>query len=374
MDESIIDIISNIKQPNLESLDLSHNFRNGLPNLGNTCYLNSILQILMHTPELIHFFLSNDHCIKLLMLNNKYKDILIATKFTELFVSYWTQDEATLRKDLFFFKKTLGKHFAEFAGSKQNDQHECIIYLLDILHQAFCMQKYVCFTGYNETAINKLEKDALSAYCSDLSGYVYPRPANTIYISPISELFVGQYHKRSECVNCHHISHRFETFKTLDVTIPKKKENITLYDCLNHLTKITQLDKENMLECDNCKIKNRSRRRGMIWKLPKILIVYITRNLTMVKDGEFYQTKNPRQVDIPHVLDLSKYISNRFIKTNYKLNAIACHHGMPSFGHCTSYINFSDQWNMFDDNKVSSITVDYIQGPEAYLAFYRVIE
>lgn len=378
MSDVLTSVITSIKHPDVTTLDLASSSKTGLPNLGNTCYLNSILQILLHNRELMRFFL-DPSCIPVLVANKSYKDSVVAAKFVELFVSYWTKDDVTLSNDLKFFKRALGAHFSEFEGSKQNDQHECITYLLDLLHQSFSVKRTFVISGDSDNPIDKLEKQALESLANDLRGYEVPHKPGVIHVSPISDLFLGQSHARTECVNCHNVSHRFDTFNTLQVQIPKKKKDtsseIDLYDCLNYFTSITQLDKDNMFTCDNCKVKNRSRRRTMLWRLPKVLIVHIVRNLKMIKDGEFHETKDPREVELPLSLDLSKYVSNRFNKTTYDLEGVGCHHGMPSFGHCTSYLCTDDKgWHVYDDSRVNPVDETYIQGPEAYLAFYRLRE
>lgn len=376
MSDVLAHVISSIKHPDTSTLDLASSSKTGLPNLGNTCYLNSVLQVLLHNRDLMNFFL-NPACITILMANKSYKDAAVAAKFVELFVSYWTKDETTLRKDLSFFKRALGEHFREFEGGRQNDQHECITYLLNLLHQAFSIKKTFSIKGDSENPIDKLERQALETLCNDLRGYDYPYTPGAIFISPVSDLFFGQSHARTECVNCHTVSHRFETFNTLQVQIPKRKksetDDISLHDCLNYLTSITQLDKDNMYKCDSCGVNNRSRRRTMLWRLPKVLIVHIVRNLKMIKDGEYHETKDPREVKLPMTLELSKYVSNRFNQTLYELEAVGCHHGMPSFGHCTSYIDTSG-WHVYDDTRVNPVDETYIQGPEAYIAFYRLKE
>lgn len=372
-------IVDSVRKPDsLESV--AGNTLTGLHNLGNTCYLNSVLQILFHTPELKEFFFSAA-AGEVIKSNRGYQNIILVAKFYELFVSYWTKDIETATRDLAFFKQVLGRHFAEFDGGRQNDQHECITYLFDVLHQGLSSGHRFRITAPLkpddlEPDLDILEKKALEQYCSEgLSGYEIPVPKGVIYISPISNNFTGQRHTRTECVNCGYISHHFDVFRVLELQIPNKVD-ITLDDCLVYNTGITQLGKDDQYRCDRCKQLNCSRRRTTLWRLPKILSIVLVRNLVTMKNGQFFNIKDPRKVEFPEHLDLAKYTSNFFNKTTYQLDSIACHHGVPCGGHCISYLKTNtpeSEWSVFDDQSVSPLEKARLVGPEAYILFYRAV-
>lgn len=105
----------------------------GLANLGNSCYMNSSLQCLLHIIPLTKYLLSGQYKSE---INTENRD---GTK-GELLSSY-----AALIQDMYLdaassiapqsFKRILGKYNEEYAGFMQQDAHELIEFLLDKFHE-----------------------------------------------------------------------------------------------------------------------------------------------------------------------------------------------------------------------------------------------
>ena len=87
----------------------------GIQNIGNTCYLNSSLQLIVNCDKLTNIFIKNTLYNNFL---NVYKDFLIQYQNNKVF---------SPNK----LKNTLSEQSTKFIGLNQEDSHEFIILLFE---------------------------------------------------------------------------------------------------------------------------------------------------------------------------------------------------------------------------------------------------
>ncbi|XP_075216653.1 ubiquitin carboxyl-terminal hydrolase 4-like [Lycorma delicatula] len=103
----------------------------GLDNLGNTCFMNSVLQCLSHCPPLAEYFLNNNY------LNDLKPDgmeVDLCKAFGELLKVMWSGEYTDVSPTTFKWK--VGRYAAQFVGFQQHDAQEFLTFLLDGLHEA----------------------------------------------------------------------------------------------------------------------------------------------------------------------------------------------------------------------------------------------
>lgn len=125
----------------------------------------------------------------------------------------------------------------------------------------------------------------------------------------------------------------------------RRKNGITLEDCLDEFGKEEVLSEQDTWYCPRCKEHRRATKKFELWKTPDILVMHLKR----FSSGQFRRDKLDVFVDFPvENLDLS----SRVIETEdgkeeiYDLFAVDDHWGGLGGGHYTAYAkNFNDnQW------------------------------
>lgn len=134
----------------------------GLSNLGNTCYMNSALQCIVHTPLLQHYFLSGRFRRDLNRTNVLGTGGRLTDDFVELLSALWLPSTSGTHQRQHGlaryiapsnFKKVLQKCKPQFAGHEQQDVQEFLSELLDSLHED--LNK---FDRAKDTAMQKQKK------------------------------------------------------------------------------------------------------------------------------------------------------------------------------------------------------------------------
>ena len=326
----------------------------GLANAGNTCYLNSCLQILSHTYE-INELLDSDYKKKL----NKKPESIVLLEWDKLNKMLWKNNCIiapygflnTIRKISILKDKIL------FAGSEQNDISEFLYFLIDCFHNALAREVDMKITGSigNETdkIAEKCYKMIIDQYTKDWSEFL--------------DLFYGI--SVSKIINTKEniISATPEPFSVLSLPIPQHKGNeVSLYECLDEYCIMEEMKDENAWYNEDTGFYENVKKNIQFWSLPDILIIDIKR---WKQNGN----KNHILVNAPiENADFSKYIigynKNKYI---YDLYGICNHSGGSLGGHYTATIkNANDKWYEINDTIVKENN-DKLCSAKSYCFFYR---
>lgn len=194
----------------------------GLNNLGNTCFMNSALQCLVHIPELADYFSYGCYKNELNLDNPLGYDGKIAKAFGELVEELYGRSEGSQASNgkaiaPRSFKMNLGFCNPMFAGYYQQDSQEFLSFLLDGLHEDLNRIKkkpYVENAQYgmdfdynNANEVKNLAKETWEKY----------KLRND---SIILDLFVGLFKSTLICPDCKHVSITFDPFNDLSLPIP----------------------------------------------------------------------------------------------------------------------------------------------------------
>ncbi|XP_069732387.1 ubiquitin carboxyl-terminal hydrolase 2 isoform X1 [Phaenicophaeus curvirostris] len=331
----------------------------GLRNLGNTCFMNSILQCLSNTKELRDFCLQNQYLRDL--NNNSRMRTALMSEFAKLIQVLWTSspNESVSPSE---FKMQIQRYAPRFVGYNQQDAQEFLRFLLDGLH-----------SEVNRVLVRpRASTDTLDHLPDDEKSRQMWRRYQEREDSRISDLFVGQLKSSLTCSECGYCSTAFDPFWDLSLPIPKKSYGeVTLMDCLRLFTKEDVLDGDEKPTCCRCKARTRCTKKFSIQKFPKILVLHLKRfSEARIRTSKLTTFVNFQLKD----LDLREFASQSCNHAIYNLYAVSNHSGTTMGGHYTAYCKnpVSSEWHSFNDSRVTPMSSSHIRSSDAYLLFYEL--
>ena len=183
----------------------------GLTNLGNTCFMNAILQALSNTAELRDLFLTGEFTDMINTDNPLGSGGKMATVYAKLQRELWKGKSPTTVAPT-QVKATIGKLNSAFSGLNQQDAQELMSFLLDYLHEDLNRIKkkpYIEIPASNGRPDEVVANETWSNY----------RKRND---SPLDDMFRFLVKNKLSCPDCGKISVKFETYTSLLLPLPQK--------------------------------------------------------------------------------------------------------------------------------------------------------
>ncbi|CAM6081562.1 unnamed protein product [Calypogeia fissa] len=181
----------------------------GLQNLGNTCFMNSALQCLVHTPPLASYFLQ-DYSSEINRHNPLGMEGELAIAFGELLRKLWAPGKQPVAPRA--FKTKLARFAPQFSGYNQHDSQELLAFLLDGLHEDLNRVKNKPYVEAKD-ANGRPDREVATEYWAN------HRSRND---SVIVDVCQGQYKSTLVCPVCSKVSVTFDPFMYLSLPLPPK--------------------------------------------------------------------------------------------------------------------------------------------------------
>eukprot|EP00484_Ammonia_sp_Unknown_P030159 CAMPEP_0197028598 /NCGR_PEP_ID=MMETSP1384-20130603/8245_1 /TAXON_ID=29189 /ORGANISM="Ammonia sp." /LENGTH=1787 /DNA_ID=CAMNT_0042457619 /DNA_START=164 /DNA_END=5527 /DNA_ORIENTATION=+ len=196
----------------------------GLVNLGNTCFMASIIQCISHTPHFRTFFTSGQYKQDINKTNPLGMKGELAHEFAKLVSDIWSGEYKVIAPRS--LKKALSKFAPQFSGWQQHDSQEFLAFLLDGLHEDLNLVKTKPYT-------DKIEAQGRSdEVVADLSWKIYLKRNK----SKIVDLFQAQQRSHVICPDCNRNSITFDTYMYLSVPIVGHSTKSLIIDVFHRRT------------------------------------------------------------------------------------------------------------------------------------------
>ncbi|XP_063980011.1 ubiquitin carboxyl-terminal hydrolase 8-like [Diachasmimorpha longicaudata] len=327
----------------------------GLKNLGNSCYMNSIIQCLSNTAYLAKYFIDNGYQDDLNTKSDNETRGQIAEEFAQVIKALWRgQYKSIAPRDL---KDTIGQFRFQFDSCEQQDSHEFLTFLLEWMHNDLRKDGKMRIDGPLSAAEKEWEKALKGQY------------------SIISRLFMGQLRSTICCITCSGKSITYETFTSLSISLPEANR-CSLDECIKHFLSGQKITGWN---CPHCKTAREATKKFDFVKLAPIMVIHLNR----FAGTEVGLEKKNTSVVFPLIdLNLKQYLVidpdsntlNHPHSYSYNLYGLSNHYGTMGGGHYTAFCKSSslNKWYKYDDHSVSEISEQNVrsQNSYAYLLFY----
>lgn len=320
-----------------------------LINLGNTCFMNVCIQALEHTVPLREFFYSG-----------KFKESFpntpqsLKTKFVNDFYNLikGMHEEDCIVQPI-TFRNTLTTCVRRLDGFRQEDAHECLMFILQLLHEGLANPVPV------EITCSDPGRNPAMAWANMLK---HEKSSNILY------WFYGQYESLKKCLNCDTVFPTYDAWNCLSLEFPQNtlKSSLQLSDLLDEHIAPETMTGDERYHCEKCDDKHDAKSQHLIWKCPPIMVIQMKR----FREGK----KIDATVDFPFELDMEPYVSSNDSSqsTVYDLYSVVYHQGGLKGGHYYSACKVGKEgWHIFNDEDRHSVQEDRIVTPFAYVLFYK---
>ncbi|RAL37294.1 hypothetical protein DM860_004216 [Cuscuta australis] len=374
----------------------------GLNNLGNTCFMNSVLQALLRAAPLRNYFLNDMHnrficegtssrsMITRSGESKKSVKFCLACDLDAMFSAVFSGEQIPYSPAKFLY--SWWQHANNLASYEQQDAHEFFISILDALHERLhndnhkphdpgsgnCCIAHKVFSGI-------LRSDVMCTACGFTSTTFDPFVDISLDLEPNRDA-PG---KVASTKSSHHSNN-----KQADLVSSSNNSGMsTLVGCLDRFTRPEKLGSDQKFFCQQCQVSQESLKQMSISKLPLVSCFHIKRfEHSHIRK---MSRKIDRYLQFPFSLDMAPYLSssilrNRFgnrlfsfddgyeekesssteITSEFELFAVITHNGNLDAGHYVTYLRLSNQWYKCDDAWITRVSESMVRASQGYMMFY----
>ena len=298
-----------------------------LRNVGNSCYLNVIMQLLFCCDDFNQTFAKYN--LRPFLLGKTHS---LAKLYQLLYINWCHKQDA-------LFKQLLHRLNQQVLVGGQQDAQETLTQFLNRLHNELL----------EKTTTQWFE--GLSKYCPGKREWVL-QSLNDLYLrdySIVSKYFSGLMLNHMQCSSCRHTSQKIEKFRELilPVVSPKTKKA-----CTNMNETLNAFFEDNYVQwfCPRCNKNSKSVKHTILLKLPPFLVIVFNR---FQANGH----KISNVIDCGEDLNLARYMPRNFPsqETLYSLRAVIKHQGNARGGHYVACVNYDNQWYHCSDDVINPI-------------------
>ena len=303
----------------------------GFSNFGNTCFCNSVLQVLYALQPLrarvMHYMDTLEESGK--TQDKEHNNLLL--RLAEVFSAVCTNKKRTGCFGPRAFVRQLWAENVLFEEYQQQDAHEFFNFLIN-------------------DVIEILQREAAPP------GQQFDRSRHTW----VHELFGGTSTNEVKCLSCENVTSRTEKFLDLSVDV---EENCSVSSCLKNFSKNETMGGQDKFYCEKCCCKQEAQRRSRIKEAPPILSIHLKRFKYFESQGQGYFKKLGHRVVFPFELRLRNYAAE-VVDTEalYTLVGVVVHRGRSlNSGHYISYIKSRGNWLEYDDDHVTLVSEEVVR-------------
>lgn len=218
----------------------------GLVNLGNSCYMNSIIQCLSNCEDFRSFIIGSELIPKLIKyeknfnLGEKNVDNNLSFQLRKILINIWNSSFYSFRP--ISFKTLFGKKIELFQNTNQQDSQEALLCILDSIHEEIAIEAKIIpnLKNINYDLLDELHKDEdvniqqiLYIIKKNKIDYLMYKSVKDFISSHkkyslINNLFEGRVINQLTCSETSGIKVNFESFFYFSLAIPNDESSSEL--------------------------------------------------------------------------------------------------------------------------------------------------
>lgn len=426
-DISKIDVVGNGAAP-LASVN-SHGVPRGLrgmANLGNTCFLSTVLHAVVRAPTVGGFFLKDGHVRELCTakrdvavaeavnagrLPSPEDEHCLACELDEIVAGAYSGSSDPLVPSNFLHSWWMQSP-DHLAKHKQHDAHEFFLSLVAAVHTNLTTSERGGAGSFREAPGQKPATPPPGS-----KGPVSPRALGSgggaVLVEecrcPMHAAFAGVLRSEVTCGACGYASTVHDPTVGLSLDVPlsgnatggSRQRSVTLEACLSAFARPEHIGMNESFPCGRCGDSARAKTKQMAARrLPPALVLHIKRFETSfvgkagskksglgIGDSVVVGRKIDVHVSFPFVLSMRPYCASAALRSRYgnrvpadashddqakyDLYAVVVHSGTMESGHYIAYVQWQGVWFRCDDHQVTRADPATVAQAQAYMLFYQ---